>query len=165
MEMTVSQTIPEGAVAVCVVREKELLEAHPFFKQLAKGDQQYLLAFQKKSPIKDGHSHLIFLPSGKEMMLFGISENKRFTHRKAILAARRIVAYARRERVKKIAVTLDDLIASDFRGNAGESAEIMATQFEIANFEFTKYKTTPTDGWNFVHDIIVVSKRSPKAVG
>lgn len=142
-------------VPVFLVNEGFKIERHPFFKFLTRQDKDYLIAFQKKSPIKDAHNHLVFLPSGGEAFLLGLPVRQKFNHRKAILAARRIVWVARRERVKNIVVNFDDLIAADETKDKQLAAEVIATQFEIANFEFINYKTAPPEGWFFVQGVHV----------
>ncbi len=162
MEISVARKVVREAVPVFLLREREQLEAHPFFKFLSAPDRQFLQAFQKKSPLKDTHSHLVFLPSSGEAILLGISERKKFTHRKALLAMRRAIAFARRERVKQLSLSLDDFRAGDFRGTPDELAEILATELELANFEFTQYKAPPPEGWQFVERVFVSAKHRPK---
>ncbi len=34
-------------------------------------------------------------------------------------------------------------------------AEVMALQFELANFDFVEHKTSPREGWSFVNDVLI----------
>jgi leucyl aminopeptidase len=60
--------------------------------------------------------------------------------------------------VKQIEFSLEDFRARDFRGSTDDLAEILATQIELANFEFTHYRTPPAEGWAFVEQVSVVGK-------
>lgn len=163
MKVFLTKTIGNGSVPAFILKEQQLLERHSFFKLLAEGDRKQLLAFQKKSPLKEGHNHLIFLPSGREVMLIGVPERTTWNHRKAMLAARRVVWFAKRERVKRIAVDLDDFSSIESK-DRGMLAETVAAQFTLANFEFTEYKTSVPDGWSFVEEIAVFSLKPSAAI-
>lgn len=153
-----------GVVPVVILKEGEKLERHPFFALLEKRDMEHLLAFQKKSPLKDEHNHFVFLPSGREVALIGVPEKAKWNHRKAMLTARRIVWFARRERVKRLAVNLEDFVSTATAKDRGALAEVITTHVELANFEFTHYKTPPPDGWSFVEEIVVHSVKPSAAI-
>ncbi|MBI2577246.1 MAG: hypothetical protein HYV77_00170 [Candidatus Wildermuthbacteria bacterium] len=58
--------------------------------------------------------------------------------------------------MSKIALSLDDFLFPNIGIASNEElAEILATNFEMANFEFVDYKTPPKEGWNFVDEIIL----------
>lgn len=158
MNIERAKSFSKDRAPVFLLKQKEKLEKHPFFGFLNKTDRGYLLAFQKKSPLKPDHNHLIFLPGGSEVLLLGLPERSKFNHRKALLAARRVIFVARRERIKNIAVNLDDLIVSDSPRDRKELAELLAMEFQIANFEFVEYKTKPSEGWFFVEEVAVATR-------
>lgn len=56
-------------------------------------------------------------------------------------------------------VDVDDFVSSD-KIDKKVLAEVLATQFEIANFEFVKYKTPPKEGWFFVKEVFVLSTKA-----
>ncbi len=158
MEIKLTNKLSKDAALVFVLNERKEIRKHGFFKFLNKEDRNYLSALEKKSAVKAGESRLIFVPSRQRALLIGIPEKSKFNHRKALLAARRVVSSARIERLAHIVVYPDDFLAQDSPG--GEAlAEVLATQFEIANFEFVKYKTQQPDGWFFVKKISVFSAR------
>src|SRR3989344_619 len=152
-----------AAVPVFLLKEKEKIERHPFFALLNKEDQKFILAFEEKSPIKDNHSHFVFLPSKREAVFLGAPAEEKWNHRKALNAARRAVAYARREKIKKIAINLEDFFSRDLK-KLEELAEVIATQFELANFEFVKYKTPPKEGWFFIEQVQIFAEQSSISV-
>lgn len=152
------------AVPVFMLSENEKFEEHAFVGGFEKPDIAYVKAFLKKTPLKNGHTHLIFTPSGKEAVLVGIPKRADFNHRKAMMAARRIIAFGRRERIKHLAVNLHDFGTRAFESRLPDLAEYAVLQFELANFEYTKYRTKPPEGWQYVHSVAVYAKRSPKSV-
>jgi leucyl aminopeptidase len=162
MKARLSTRTESGSTPVFVLKEDATITRHPSFQELEVQDRDFLAAFLKKSPVKDGHSHLVFLPSTREAILLGVAVRGNFTHRKAILAARRVVAFTRRERVRKISVS-----GADFEATAGAvrlkprmALRVLGTQLTLANFEFLAYKTPPKEGWNFVEQISIVVPRA-----
>ncbi len=149
-------------VPVFAIPEGESIARHRFLRDFSAEDVRYLSAFEKKSPVKAGHTHLLFTPTGREAILACLPARATFNHRNALLAVRRIVAFARRERVADLAICLDDFITLGFRRRGADLAELIATQCELANFEFTRYKTPPPDGWFLVHAISIFSARAPQ---
>lgn len=163
MKIALANILSKDAVPVFLLHEGGATRKHQFFKLLAKDDRNHITAFLKKSPPKADCSHLIFMPSKREALLLGVAAKDKFSHRKAFLAARRIVSLARSEKLKHIAVSLDGFLAPGFLGTTEALAEALATQVEIANFEFVKYKTAPQWGWFFVDQIsVLVKKHSPQ---
>ena len=164
MEIRTAKERPNGSIPVFVLSEGARIERLLLFKGLSKGDRDFIGEFLKKAPLKEGHVHFMFLPSKSEAFLFGAPKREAFTHRKAILLARKIVFSARREKVKRISISLDDFKTREIKLSKNELAEIMSTQFEIANFEFNRYKTPPFAGWIFVHEITAVENKPSAAL-
>jgi len=103
--------------------------------------------------------------NGEKILKIKSPEKKEINRRKYILLARKIVAETKKYRVKKIAIDFADLNFSAVSKKAEELAELLAVNFEMANYEFVRYKTKPKEGWNFVEDIqIVVDSRLRKLV-
>ncbi len=105
---------------------------------------------------------LIELQNGSRRLDVGIGERKNMTRRKLILVARQIVALARTHRLKSITVNFDDFNFPHLQIPASDLAELLATNFEMANFQFVKYKTPPPDGWAFVKEIQITGRVSPE---
>ena len=66
----------------------------------------------------------------------------------------------RRERVRNLTANFEDFLARDNRENQKLLAEVLATQFEVANYEFVKYKTPQPEGWSFVQELNVFSLKN-----
>ena len=156
MEIKLSKTISKGVAPVFLVKDEDRIDRHEFFKFLSADDKKYLINFQKNFPVKKEHSHPLVLPSGLKVLVIGIGEKTKFNNRRAIIAARRVVSVARRERIRDLAVNFNDFLAKDNRENQKLLAEVLATNFQMANYEFVKYKTPQAEGWSFVQTIEVL---------
>lgn len=157
MEIKPVNKPPKNSALVFVLKEKEPAEKHPFFKFLTKQEQSYLSIFQKRVVLKNCQPRQVFTPNNRKLLLINVPEKTKFNHRQALLAARKVIFSARTDRLEQIAVRLEDFAAGDFAGNKEFLAEVIATQFEITNFEFVKYRTPPPDKWFFVRKIFVFS--------
>ncbi len=163
MKIELVKKLDKERVPVFLIKEGAKAERHPFAKFLSKEDITYLRAFEAKMPIKTGSTNMIFFPSGSRVFILGVEARAKFNHRRAILAARRAVSYARKERIKEIVVNLEDF-ATPFVKDSKAVAELIATQFELANFEFIAYKTAPPEGWSFVEGVFVASEKNSKTI-
>jgi leucyl aminopeptidase len=78
--------------------------------------------------------------------------------RKFITLCRSIITTAKQFKAKKIAVQFDTT-PKLWKGieeiDPARISQLAAENYEMANFEFTKFKTKPKDGWNAVEEIIV----------
>ena len=87
---------------------------------------------------------------------------EKVTRRKFINLCRQVIMVAKSHRCKKLAVLARDFVFPHLGIPEAELGELMAVNFEMANFEFTKYKTRPKKGWPFVDEVTVVGKVSPE---
>lgn len=94
--------------------------------------------------------------NGVECIELGVATP--LTRRKLITLFRSIVMTAKQFKAKKIAL---DFASSAWLWKGAESipaeelSRLAAENFEMANFEFTTFKTKPKDGWKTVEEIIV----------
>jgi leucyl aminopeptidase len=153
MIIKVLENFKKDKIIVFVLKEKDLIQKHSFWKLFDAYDQQYILNFLKINKLKPGSYYNFILPSKREIFIFGEVENSKFNHRKAIILARKIVFVSRQLKKTNLILNFDDFKSSDFLLNNLDLAQILATQFEIANFEFTNYKNPPKEGWSFVEEI------------
>ena len=151
--------IERSAALVVLLKGQGTLPKHEFFKSLKKADQEYLRLFFAKCKSDGEFFHPVLLPSGIKLFLVGINNKNSFTLRQSIMAMRRVIALAKKEAITAIEINFKDFMPEhSTTRNYQEFAELMATQFELAHFEFTRYKTPPEKGWNFVERILVFSK-------
>jgi leucyl aminopeptidase len=78
------------------------------------------------------------------------------TRRKLILLARRAIARAKTKRAKNVVVNVADFHFSDLDISDRNLGEILATNFEMANFQFTEFLTKPPDGFPFVENVAIL---------
>ena len=98
--------------------------------------------------------------NGQKILSIGVKDVEKINRRKLILLTRQAVALARSHRAAKIAFEFSDFTFPKLRMTDEDKAEVIATNMEMANFEFTKYRTEPEEGWSFVTDIIVVTSKA-----
>ncbi|MBI4094829.1 MAG: leucyl aminopeptidase [Candidatus Liptonbacteria bacterium] len=99
-------------------------------------------------------SSLVRLPSGKKMLSVGIGKEQ-VSRRHYLNLLRKIVTIAKAHRIAIFRFRFDDLLLPHLELSRTDAAELIATNFEMANFEFVSYKTPPPDGWRFVKTVIV----------
>lgn len=83
------------------------------------------------------------------------------SRRNFILICRSIITTAKQNKVKKLALALDqtafpklsDLTATEF-------GSLVAEAFEMANYEHNTYKTKPKEGWGAVEEILICGETS-----
>ncbi len=73
--------------------------------------------------------------TGEELVI-GVGKQSELTHRKRILLARQIILLAKQHQLKAISVDFKDF---------GLPGDVLATAFEMANYEFKRYKTLPDE--------------------
>ena len=150
MIIDVVKDFQKGGIYVLIFKNKN--STHLFLNFLDKEDKNYILNFLKKNDLRSLKETLIILPSGKEALLIGGEEKEKFNHRKTIKLARRIIVVAKKFKKLQLVICFDDFKSKDFIDDK-KLVEVLATQFELANFEFIDYKEKPIQGWFFVQKI------------
>src|SRR3989339_604558 len=95
------------------------------------------IAFDPKIP----ESRFIVGKDGNETLIIKSPGKKDINRRKFVLLCRQIIQEAKKHRAKKIVVDFSDLNFKSVSKKSEEIAEIAAENFEMANYEFVKYKT------------------------
>ncbi|MBS3903075.1 MAG: leucyl aminopeptidase [Anaplasmataceae bacterium] len=153
---------PEGKGAfIMVLHEGSKVERHSLYKELNNEDKNYLLHFASKLPLAH-RAHAILLPSGKRVVVIGLSAKKDFHIRKSILAIRQAVQIAKREKLESIVLTAEDYAPSGELTSI-ELLERIAEQCELANYEFDLYKEKTKDNKPlYIKNIEIVYKDKSK---
>lgn len=97
----------------------------------------------------------VTLIDGIRHVAIGIDDPKKVTLRRLFLIARQIIAIAKVQKVKRVAIHFSDFHFPEVELSRREVAELLGANFEMANFEFVKYKTPPPEGWSFIEEVIV----------
>lgn len=108
--------------------------------------------------------------AGKETLVFGFGKKSEKSQRKFFTLCRKIVRTAKHHKIKKLVVDFKEL-AELSDATPEKTARIIAEQFEIANFDFNKFKTekghsleevllinTPTETKKFFEEGLMVGK-------
>ncbi|MFZ1735521.1 MAG: leucyl aminopeptidase [Candidatus Moraniibacteriota bacterium] len=93
---------------------------------------------------------------GRVDILLGVVEPEKMTRRKLVLLVRKGVMLAKARHAKRVVFSV-----SDFRFPALDIAdrdlgELIATNMEMANFQFTEFLTEPEEGFAFVEQVSIV---------
>jgi leucyl aminopeptidase len=107
----------------------------------------------------------VVVDGGKETLNIGIGPKDKVTYKSLPLIARQIIATAKKQNFKKIAIDVADLTFETVEGV--DAARIVATNFELANYDSTMLKTMPEAGWPEVVEVTLcgaVSKEGQTAV-
>lgn len=117
-------------------------------------DRQYVMVEFRKQK----ESHLLERLDGRRSLIIGIEKPEKVNHRRAILLARQVISLAKANRLKRLIFNFQDFNFPELKLPDEDKAELLATNFELANFEFIEYKTPPEDGWNFVEEIVITGR-------
>lgn len=94
--------------------------------------------------------------NGIELIELGVPSP--MTRRKFIALCRSIIAAAKQFKAKKIAVQFDatpKLWKGLEEKDPARVSQLAAENFEMANYEFTRFKTKPKSGWDAVEEVLV----------
>lgn len=102
-----------------------------------------------------------------ETLEIGVGKFSELNLRKFRVLCRSVVQAAKANKAKHIAIQLDRVPAL-FQNlqhcTTEELSQLMAENFEMANFDFTLFKTAPKEGFDTVEEILVFGKYSPAIV-
>lgn len=129
------------------------IKKHPFFNALNSKEKEYVKSIEKD--LKEGEN-VVSLPGGRKAVFMTLPE--KFNHRKSITLMRKVIVIAKNGKLKNIAVNINDFRTGE-RDFDAVLPRIAATEFEIADFDFVKYKTPPKSGWNFVENVSVLGSK------
>lgn len=93
--------------------------------------------------------------SGAMELRLGVSEPEKMTRRKLVLLARKAIMLAKSKRVKRVVC---DVAGFRFPGvdmTDRDLGELLAVNFEMANFQFTEFLTEPENGFPCVEEISI----------
>ncbi|MCI0542307.1 leucyl aminopeptidase [bacterium] len=118
-------------------------------------------SFQNKKP--EGFVQVSFSPddllqvnklsSSERELSMGVGKRSEMTRRKFTLLARKIILSAKQNKIQKLFITTSEFNFSHLALSPHGLGEVLAVNFEMANFEFVKYKTEQKEGRDFVTDV------------
>jgi len=75
--------------------------------------------------------------------------------RKFYILVRKMVATAKSAKMPKLAFNFEDFLFKNLKLTDEEIGEIVGTQLDFANYEFTDYKTPPEEGFNSIQEVFI----------
>lgn len=112
---------------------------------------------------QNGTKHLV-KERGVETLELGVGKGADMNLRKFIILCRATVNAAKEHKLTKIAIQFDRTphLFDNMRSTAfQEVLRLAAENFEMANFEFTTFKTMPPEGWPSVEEVLLYAPSSP----
>lgn len=93
-------------------------------------------------------------------------DGEKMTLRKLFLLVRKMVVMAKNSRAGKVAFDFGDFKFKNVKLSDAELGELIGSQLDFANYEFTEYKTQTKDGFNSIKEVVIfgTNKEIEKAV-
>jgi leucyl aminopeptidase len=108
--------------------------------------------------VEGGKTRLV-VREGIETLEVATKKRKDITRRRFIVLCRSIIQTGKQHKAKKVALELEQLSFPQLKSvPLHKLASIIAQAFEMANFEYTAYKSMPPEGWNTVEEVLVCGK-------
>ena len=98
-----------------------------------------------------------------EWLELGAGKGSEMNQRKFIILCRKIIRAAKEAKYRKVAIQFDrtpQLFGNIQHLTPEKVSELAATNFEMANFEFTMFKTKPKEGWSEIDEILACGQTS-----
>ncbi|MFH1201023.1 MAG: leucyl aminopeptidase family protein [bacterium] len=111
------------------------------------------------------------LPAGKagngiKTLYLKCDEAEKVNLRKLFLLVRKMIILAKSTKIKKVSFNFNDFKFRNTKLSDAELGEIIGSQLDFANYEFTEYKTPTEEGFSFIKEIFILgaSKETQKAI-
>lgn len=95
--------------------------------------------------VREGGIKTLYLKGEEEMTL-----------PKLFILIRKVVASAKGAKAKKIALVWKDFDFKNLKLSDAELGEMIGSQVDYANYEFTKYKTPPKEGFHTITEVFII---------
>ena len=97
----------------------------------------------------------IIKENGIKTLYLKCEEVEKMNLRKLYLLVRKMVVNAKSTKMPKFAFDFNDFKFKNIKLTDIELGELIGTQLDFANYEFTEYKTPSKDGFSFIEEIII----------
>src|SRR3989344_263702 len=104
--------------------------------------------------------------NGIKTLYLKCDEKEKMNLRKIFVLLRKMVMMAKNTKVKNLVFHFNDFKFKNSKIGDEELGEIIGSQLDFANYEFTQYKTPAKEGFNFVEEIFILgtSKKIQNAI-
>ncbi len=158
----IQETKPQKGISlIFFLFEGEDITKHPLFRHLDAGEADYLKSVRSHLAPKEKEAKVFVMPQGgkkgkiaRKVVVVGLGKESVFTPWKAGLAMRLMAQTARKEKLERVAFWVGPMKSTS---ETKDFYEVIAANAIMANFEFVKYKTPPTDGFSFLKEIQMVA--------
>lgn len=125
------------------------------------------ISFQKN--VKDVKGEVLFISidslnndeiireNGAKTLYLKCDEKEKMNLRKLFVLLRKMVIMAKSARADKLAFNFEDFKFKNSKLTDTELGEVIGSQLDFANYEFTKYKTSPQEGFNSVKEVFILN--------
>lgn len=104
--------------------------------------------------------------NGIKTLYLKCDEAEKVNLRKLFLLVRKMIILAKSTKIKKVSFNFNDFKFRNTKLSDAELGEIIGSQLDFANYEFTEYKTPTEEGFSFIKEIFILgaSKETQKAI-
>ncbi len=93
----------------------------------------------------------------EETLEMKLLDKEKLDYRQLVILTRQIIFYAKKYGIRKIILDWEE-VKLLLEKSVKKPGEILAVNLEMANYEFVRYKEKPKEGWNFVEEVMIISK-------
>lgn len=149
-------------VMIIGLRHAQSIHEHPFVKELSADDIKYLKSVVKKNASVMGHcSHYVLPgPSFTPLYVVGLGKKDELSARKLVLESRKLFGIVKNGEYTSVRILLDDFSVHTL--SLERIAEIIATNLEMARYEFNMFKEAPKEGWFALSDVYYETRKTDK---
>lgn len=151
-------TAPSARAIFLLIGLGDDVRQHSWFRKLPVAAQQTVLAFVRAKEFSGKADEVRVIPfgtAGRSLILLGLGERKNFSHRHAMLTARKIIAVAKQHKLQDVAVAFADVAVAGW--GPEQLGQLLAENFQLAHYDYTTYRTAPTGGWPQVKSVQVIT--------
>ncbi|MBU0612281.1 leucyl aminopeptidase [Patescibacteria group bacterium] len=98
----------------------------------------------------------IIRENGVKALFLKCDESDKMNLRKLFLLVRKMIVVAKGVKAERIAFNFNDFRFKNTNLSDLELGEMIGSQLDFANYEFTDYKTPPEEGFNFIKEVFVL---------
>lgn len=98
--------------------------------------------------------------NGLKTLYLKCDEKDKMNLRKLFILLRKMVNLAKNTKTDKLAFNFVDFKFKNSKLTESELGEIIGTQLDFANYEFTEYKTAPKEGFSLIKEIFILGASS-----
>jgi len=146
----------ESLVLTYFTKDKPISQL--FWKWLKQSEKKQVARLFKQHEFsgKEGEVKVLLRAGKGKLMLLGLGNKSKWNLRKAVLAARHMVAVAKAEKIKQLTVPMEALAVLDL--SSERLGQLIAENALMADYEFLHYKQKPDNGF-FVKELVLAVEK------